>query len=225
MFPNATTRKETRMDRNMQWHQETRGKNVVAALEKNGFTAAYFPNLAGAAAHLIGLVPDNSSVGFGGSMTIKAMDVKPKLTEKGCALLDHGQEGLSPEARNDIRRKQLQADVFLCSSNALTMQGELVNVDGTGNRVAAMMFGPERVIIAVGTNKLVNNLEEARARIKAVAGPVNNKRLNYSNPCVQTGECMDCRSKTRICNLTTIIHRRPPFTDIHVLVIGEQLGY
>jgi L-lactate utilization protein LutB len=213
------------MDRNMQWHHETRGKNVVSALEKNGFTAAYFPDLARAAAHLISLVPDHSSVGFGGSMTIQAMDLKETLTKKGCTLLDHGQEGLSPEARNTIRRKQLHADVFLCSSNALTMQGELVNVDGTGNRTAAMMFGPERVIVAVGTNKLVGSLEEARARIKAVAAPVNNKRLNYPNPCVQTGECMDCRTKTRICNITSIIHRRPLFTDIHVLVIGESLGY
>jgi L-lactate utilization protein LutB len=158
-------------------------------------------------------------------MTIQAMDIKQQLTQKGCTLLDHGQEGLSPEARNAIRRKQLHADVFLCGSNAVTMQGELVNVDGTGNRVAAMMFGPERVIVAVGTNKLVNTLEEARARIKTVAAPVNNKRLNYANPCVQTGTCMDCRNKSRICNLTAIIHRRPPYTDIHVLVIGEELGY
>ncbi|MDR0239028.1 MAG: lactate utilization protein [Deltaproteobacteria bacterium] len=213
------------MDLNMQWHHEIRGKKAVEALEKNGFTAAYFPDRASAAAHLLSLVPDGASVGFGGSMTIQAMDIKPKLTQKGCTLLDHGIEGLTPAERSALRRKQLTSDVFLCSSNALTMQGELVNVDGTGNRVAAMMFGPERVIVVAGTNKLVNTLDEAHARIKAVAGPVNNKRLNYPNPCVQSGECMDCRSKSRLCNLTAIIHRRPPLTDIHVLVIGEALGY
>jgi len=213
------------MDLNMQWHNETRGKKVAEALEKNGFTAAYFPDRASAAAHLIGLVPDGASVGFGGSMTIKAMDIEQRLTQKGCTLFDHGKAGLTPEERTALRRKQLSAGVFLCSSNAVTMQGELVNVDGTGNRVAAMMFGPERVIVAVGTNKLVNTLEEAHARIKTVAAPVNNKRINTPNPCVQAGECMDCRSKSRICNLTTIIHRRPPLTDIHVLVIGEELGY
>jgi L-lactate utilization protein LutB len=213
------------MDINMQWHHEMRGKKVVSELEKNGFTAAYFSDCASAAAHLLSLVPDGASVGFGGSMTIQGMGLKERLTQKGCTLLDHGKAELTPEERNIIRRKQMNADVFLCGSNAVTMRGEIVNVDGTGNRVAAMMFGPERVIIAVGTNKLVSTLEEAHARIKAVAAPVNNKRLNYPNPCVETGECADCRSKSRICNLTTIIRRRPPFTDIHVLVIGEQLGY
>ena len=213
------------MDPNMQWHHETRGKQVVSELEKNGFTATYFSDRASAAAHLLSLVPDGAGVGFGGSMTIQGMDLKQKLAQKGCMLLDHGKAGLTPEERNSIRRKQLSADVFLCSSNAVTMQGEIVNVDGTGNRVAAMMFGPERVIIAVGTNKLVNTLDDAHARIKAVAAPVNNKRLNYPNPCVESGHCMNCRSKSRICNLTTIIRRRPPLTDIHVLVIGEVLGY
>ena len=213
------------MDPNMQWHHETRGKKVVSELEKNGFTAAYFSDRASAAAHLLSLVPDGAGVGFGGSMTIQGMDLKQQLTQKGCVLLDHGIAGLTPEERKDIRRKQLHADVFLCSSNAVTMQGEIVNVDGTGNRVAAMMFGPERVIIAVGTNKLVNTRDEAHARIKAVAAPANNKRLNYPNPCMESGHCMDCRSKSRICNLTTIISRRPPLTDIHVLVIGEPLGY
>ena len=213
------------MDTNMQWHIETRGKKAVAALEKNGFAAAYFPDRISAAAHLISLIPDGAGVGLGGSMTIRAMDIEARLLQKGCTLLNHSKEGLSLEERLSVRRKQLTATVFLCSSNAVTMQGELVNVDGTGNRVAAMMFGPERVIIAVGTNKLTGGLEEAHARIRAVAGPVNNKRLNLQNPCVQSGECMDCRNKSRICNLTTIISRRPPLTDMHVLVIGEDLGY
>ena len=213
------------MDPNMQWHHEIRGKKAVSALEKNGFAAAYFPDRISAAAHLLSLVADGSSVGFGGSMTIQTMDIKQKLVQKGCSLLDHAQEGLTLEERNAMRRKQLNADVFLCSSNAVTMQGEMVNIDGMGNRVAAMMFGPERVIIVIGTNKLVNTLEEAHIRIKTVAAPVNNKRINSSNPCVETGECVDCRNKSRICNLTTIIRRRPPLTDIHVLVIGEELGY
>jgi len=213
------------MDVNMQWHHEMRGKKAVEALAKNGFTAVYFPDRASAADHLISLVPDGAGVGFGGSMTIQAMDLAPKLLQKSCTLFDHGKAGLSPEERVVMRRKQLTADVFLCSSNAVTMHGELVNVDGTGNRTAAMMFGPERVIVAVGTNKLVNTLDEAHARIKTVAGPVNNKRLNLANPCVESGECMNCRSKSRICNITTIIRRRPPLTDIHVLVIGEDLGF
>jgi len=213
------------MDPNMQWYYETRGRKAVAELEKNNFTAAYFSDRASAAAQILKLVPDGAKVGFGGSMTIQAMGIREKLAEKKCTLLDHNKEGLALEERNAIRRQQLLSDVFLCSSNAVTMRGELVNVDGAGNRVAAMMFGPGRVIIVVGINKLVNTLEEAHERIKTVAAPVNNKRLNYQNPCVESGQCMNCRSKTRICNLTTILHRRPPLTDIHVLVIGEELGY
>ena len=165
------------MDLTMQWHREMRGKKVVAALEKNDFTAAYFPDSSSAAAHLLSLVPDGSSVGLGGSITIRAMDIPQKLIQKGCTLLDHWNVKLTPEERYSVRRKQLTADVFLCSSNAVTMQGELVNVDGAGNRVAAMMFGPGRVIIAVGMNKLVNTLEEAYARIKTIAALTNNKRL------------------------------------------------
>ncbi|MCL2790839.1 MAG: lactate utilization protein [Desulfobulbus sp.] len=213
------------MDPHMQWHHEMRGKKVVSALEKNGFTATYFQDRASAAAHLLSLVPDGASIGLGGSVTIQSMDIKHKLTQRGCTLLDHHGQGLSIDECNAVRRKQMHADVFLCSSNAVTMQGELVNVDGAGNRVASMMFGPKRVIIVVGTNKLVNTLDEAHDRIKTVAAPANNRRLNYPNPCVETGECMNCRSKTRICNLTTIIHRQPLFTDIHVLVVGEGLGY
>ncbi|MDR0477862.1 MAG: lactate utilization protein [Desulfobulbaceae bacterium] len=213
------------MDAHLQWYHEMRGKKVVAALEKNGFTAAYFSDRALAAAHLLSLVPDGASIGLGGSMTIKALGLWQRLTEKGCTLLDHHKEGLSPEERFAVRRSQLISDVFLCSSNALTMRGELVNVDGAGNRVAAMMFGPKRVVIVIGTNKLVNTLDEAHTRIRTIAAPVNNKRLNYGNPCVESGECMNCRSKNRICNLTTIIHRQPLSTDIHVLVVGEELGY
>jgi len=209
----------------MQWHREMRGKKVVAALEKNGFTAAYFPDSSSAATHLLSLVPDGGSVGLGGSITIRAMDIPQQLIQKGCTLLDHWNVKLTPEERYSVRRKQLTADVFLCSSNAVTMQGELVNVDGAGNRVAAMMFGPGRVIIVVGMNKLVNTLEEAHARIKTIAAPTNNKRLNFSNPCIQTGECMNCQGKSRSCNLTTIMNRRPLLTDIHVLIIGEELGY
>ena len=213
------------MDSNLQWHHEMRGKKAVEALAKNGFTAAFFPDRASAAVHLISLIPDGASIGFGGSVTIQTLDLRETLSQKGCVLLDHGKAGLTPEERNAIRRKQLTSDVFLCSSNAVTMRGELVNVDATGNRAASMMFGPERVIIAVGTNKLVDTLDEAHARIKTLSAPVNNKRLNYPNPCVETGECMDCRSKSRICNVTTILRRRPLLTDIHVLVIAEALGY
>ena len=213
------------MDSNVQWHNETLGKRAVAALEKNKFKAAYFSDRASAVAHLLSLVPEGSSVGLGGSETGRALQIRDKLTQKGCTLLDHQKPGLSREEVLAIRRKQLTSNVFICSTNALTLNGEMVNVDGTGNRVGAMIFGPERVIILTGTNKIVEDLDAAQKRIEHIAGPINNKRLNFPNPCATTGQCMDCRSETRICNITTILRRCPPLTDIHVVVVGEDLGY
>lgn len=113
----------------------------------------------------------------------------------------------------------------MTSTNAIIADGRLVNTDGTGNRVAAMIFGPKKVIVIAGTNKIVENLEEAEARIRMTAAPLNNKRLNRSNPCVTTGHCMDCQGPTRLCNVTTVLYKRPPVPDIHVLVVGEELGY
>lgn len=125
----------------------------------------------------------------------------------------------------EIRRKQLTCDVFLTGTNAVTIDGRLVNTDGVGNRVAAMIFGPKKVIIAVGINKIVKDIAEAEKRIKLYAAPMNNKRLNLPNPCIRTGECMDCQGPTRICNVTTILNKRPMLTDIHIFVVGEDLGF
>ena len=213
------------MDSNVQWHNEMVGKKAVAALQKNKFSAAYFPDAPSAVEHLLSLVADGASVGLGGSITGHEISIREKLREKGCTLFDHQQQGLSPEESLAMRHNQLSCKVFICGTNALTMQGELVNVDGIGNRVGAMIFGPERVIIVTGINKIVKDLNAAQQRIKDIAAPCNNKRLNLPNPCTQTGQCMDCQSDRRICNVTTILHRRPSLTDMHVIVIGESLGY
>ena len=124
-----------------------------------------------------------------------------------------------------IRRAQLTCDVFMTGSNAVTMDGKLVNVDGTGNRVAAMIFGPEKVIVVAGINKIVRDLDAAEERIRSVAAPVNNSRIGLPNPCVKTGECMDCQGPTRICNVTTIIGKRPNTTEMHVVIVGEDMGF
>ena len=104
-------------------------------------------------------------------------------------------------------------------------RGELVNRDAVGNRVAAMIFGLKSVFVIAGANKLVRDLEEAERRIRLVAAPLNNRRFATKNPCVQQGECVDCRSEARLCNITTVISRRPPLTDMHVLILGEALGF
>ena len=205
------------------WHDATLGQRAVKALEKNKFAAAYFPDAESAVSHILGLVPEGVSVGVGGSMTIQALGLTGKLP--GRTILDHNVPGLPKDEVREIRYKQLASDVFLTGTNAVTLKGELVNVDGTGNRVAAMFFGPKKIIVIAGANKIVRNLDEAQARIRMIAAPLNNKRLNLPNPCVQTGECMDCNNATRICNVTTIISRCPSLSEIHVILIGGQYGY
>jgi len=207
------------------WHYEALGNRVVESLRKNGFEAEFCASAADAAEKILALIPEGSSVGFGGSWTVKALGIQEKLSGKGNTILDHGAPGLSNEERMEVRKKQLTCDVFLSGTNAVTLDGKLVNTDGNGNRVAAMIFGPGKVIVVMGANKIVRDLESAEERIQMVAAPVNNKRLGLPNPCTQAGLCMDCQTQTRICNVTTVISKRPRSTPFHVFIVGEELGF
>ncbi len=207
------------------WHNETVGGAVVEALKKNGFDAEYCATADEAVQRLLDLVPDRASVGIGGSTTLKTLGVPEKLAERGATVLDHNAPGLTKEQKLDINRKQQVCDVFLSSSNAVTMDGELVNMDGTGNRVSAMIFGPGQVIVVAGTNKIVRDVAAAEERIQTKAAPMNNKRIGTPNPCVRAGVCQDCQGATRICNVMTIIGRKPGGTNIRVLIVGEELGF
>ena len=212
------------MDQNLQLHAAIIGQKTADALVKKGFSAEYLADQDEARKRLLELIPDGSGVGMGGSMTIKFMDIKGALEKKGCTIYDHN--GIAdPEEANAIRIKQLTCDVFLCSANAITKDGRLYNVDGRGNRVAAMIFGPGKVIVVAGINKIVNDLESADERVRMLAGPINNIRLNTGNPCTKTGVCADCAAPGRICNIATILHRRPSGANITVLLVGEALGY
>ncbi|SMC34948.1 lactate utilization protein [Sporomusa malonica] len=206
-------------------HNETLALKTVEALQKNRFASAYFQTAQEALEQLFSAIPANATVGIGGSWTLIQLELVEKLEARGNTVFCHHKPGLSPEEVLDIRRKQLTCDVFLTSTNAITEDGRLVNTDATGNRVAAMIFGPKKVIILAGVNKIVDTLNEAQERIRTTAAPLNNKRLNRPNPCVKTGYCVDCQGPTRLCNVTTIIHKRPPASDIHVWVVGEELGY
>jgi hypothetical protein len=205
-------------------HRVIVGNRTVEALLKKGYLAEYLPDGAAARGRLLELIPDHASVGFGGSMTVRSLDIKGELEKKGCALHDHNAEK-DPEKAEEARRKQLSCDVFLTSSNAITADGSLYNVDGKGNRVAAMVYGPAEVIIVAGVNKVVADLAAAEERVKSYASPMNNIRLHTENPCVKTGRCMDCSAPRRICNITTIISRCPNGAKIRVLMVGEAMGF
>lgn len=143
----------------------------------------------------------------------------------GVEVIDPYKPGLSPEEGLKVRRRGLTADVMIASSNAITLDGKLVNLDGMGNRVASMAFGPEKVILVVGMNKVMPDLDTAMARVKHYAAPVNATRLGLKNPCVETGLCADCKSPQRICNVWSIIEGHMIKGRIHVKLVGENFGY
>jgi len=207
------------------WHGEALGKKVAASLERNGFTAQYYEARGELIEAVLPLLEPGITVGFGGSMTVRELGIIEKAKERGCVLLDHNAPGLDAEARREILRRQLTADLFISGTNAVTLDGELVNVDGNGNRVAALSFGPKKTLVIVGVNKIVRDIDEAFARIELTASPKNNKRLNKPNPCTKTGYCMDCDTETRICRIYSVLKRRPAASDFSVFIVGEELGF
>lgn len=213
------------MNEQMKAEQQAMAVKTVEALQKNRFSAAYYPTAPAALAELFNVIPVDATVGIGGSWTLIQLEAVEKLEARGNTVYCHHKPGLTPEEILAIRRKQLTCDVFLTSTNAVTEDGRLVNTDATGNRVAAMIFGPKKVIVLAGVNKIVATVEAANERIRSKAAPLNNTRLNRPNPCVKTGCCVDCQGPTRLCNVTTVIHKRPPASDIHVWMLGEEAGY
>lgn len=174
-------------------------------------------------------IPEGSVVAFGGSMTLAETGTLELLREWDKAgritLLDRGKPGLSPAEIDEVLRRSFFADVYLTSVNALTEDGFLYNVDGNGNRVAAMIFGPKKVLVIAGTNKLVPDREGAVERVRQIAAPQNAKRLNRGTPCVQTGHCCDCLHSDRICCTYTFFGLQRDPNRMHVILIDEVLGY
>jgi hypothetical protein len=177
------------------------------------------------------MIPRGSVVGFGDSLTLRQIGVVDALAEGDYTFLDPYKPGISSEESLKLKRQALTADVFVTGTNALTLDGRIVNTDGLGNRVAAMLFGPSKVIIVIGINKIVATLEGALERIRKKAAPLNVKRhleFDPPPPCGETGICSDCNSPWRICNKTTVIERQYDNDKygpvITVVVVGEELG-
>lgn len=199
--------------------------NIIKKFKENNINGYYVKDKEELIKKIEEIVEENSVVSVGGSMTLFETGVIEHLRSGRYELLDRYKEGLSKEEIANIFRQAFSADAYFSSSNAVTEEGELYNVDGTGNRVAAMLFGPKKVVIVVGVNKIVKDIDEAIKRNREVAAPLNAKRLNRSTPCAKVGYCMDCRSKDRICNEYTIIRRQADPTRMHVIFVDEKLGY
>lgn len=207
------------------WLGRKRGERCVKNLSARGFDAHLASSAKAATTFVLGLVGDCETFGLGGSETIRGLGLLEELRAMGKTLYDHWVPGLTPEELQEIRLLQGRCDCFLCSVNAVSIQGELVSVDGIGNRVSAMTFGPRRVIVVAGSNKIVPDLEAAIRRVHEVAAPMRARSLGLETPCAETGVCVDCQSVRRICNITTILHRKPLLTDISVVIVNQELGF
>lgn len=197
---------------------------VIKNLEKRGIRGHYCDTKEEARDLILSMIPDQSVVSWGGSMTINALGVKEKLAERNVTTIDP-YSASTPDEGIERRRQGLTADYFLMSTNAITMDGELLNIDGTSNRVAALCFGPKKVIVVAGANKLARNLDDAYERAKLYAAVPNNVRLKTGNPCTVTGNCSNCLTKTCICcNIVTTRFSSTP-DRLHVILVNENLGF
>lgn len=214
------------MDRCLQVLAEKRIEKTIRNLQKNYMQGFHIHSREELFDKLEELIPAGNSVSFGGSMTLYETGVIDYLRgREDISLIDRDEPGID---RSEVTRRMKAAftsDVFLASSNAITENGELFNVDGRGNRVAAMIFGPESVVLVVGYNKIVANLDEAELRMKKIAAPANTIRLSCETPCTKTGECMDCSSPARICCTYVTMKQQREQNRIKVLILDESLGF
>lgn len=213
------------MDKNLEVIIKKRVDKIISALEKNNMDGYFVDDEEEAIAKIKEICHDGETVAVGGSESLSEVGVLDLLRSGKYNFLDRYEKGLTPEEMENIYRKTFFADTFFTGSNAITEEGFLYNVDGRGNRVAPMLYGPKKVVVVIGINKIVSNLEEAEIRMQKIAAPANCVRLNKTNPCTVTGECMNCSSKTRICNLYTVIKRQLTKGRISVIIVNKQLGY
>jgi L-lactate utilization protein LutB len=207
------------------WLWRKLGEKCLENLKKHGFDAHLVESVDEAKDLILKTVGDCETFGFGGSDTIRALGVMEELKRRGKIMYDHWQDGLSGEEDLEIRLRQGRCDCFLCSANAIAATGEVVNVDAIGNRTNGMTFGPKKVLIVAGMNKVAQDLEGALRRIREVAAPMRAKSLGMQTPCAETGFCTDCNAPQRVCRITTILHRKPMCTDITVILINRALGF
>ena len=202
------------------WRYEAIGKNITEVLKEKEFDAHYADNLEEAKKIVLDMIPEGAVIGFGGSVTLNQMGLVETFREGNYQLIDR----YNCEDHVQKYHEAMSSEYFVTGTNAITRTGELVNMDCSGNRVAAMIFGPRRVIVVVGANKVVENLDAAIARIKEIA-PINSKRNNHTTPCTISGFCEDCKTGKRMCNyLTVIYHGMKNPGRISVVVVGDEVG-
>ncbi|EJE7234261.1 lactate utilization protein [Clostridium sporogenes] len=213
------------MDKNVAWYIEKQAERTIKNLNSRNMEGYYINNIDQLFKKLKELIPEGSIVGVGDSMTLFEAGVIDFLRSGNFNFLDKYQDKLTSDEKREIYINNFSTDTFICSTNAITESGELYNIDGNGSRVAPMIYGPKQVILIVGINKIVKNIEEAESRVRRYAAPIDAKRLNKDTPCTKLGYCVDCKSPNRICNDFVVIRGQFIKGRIKVLILGENLGY
>lgn len=200
-----------------------RGQVLVQNLKKRHFEAFYCENRTAALEKALELIPEGASVGWGGAMSAEQIGLMDALRGRNVKLLDRS-KAETPQKRIALMKQCLLADVFLTGANALSLDGQMVNIDGNGNRVAAIVYGPDSVIVVAGMNKVCDTLEQAVQRARSVAAPANSQRFSIAAPCNSTGSCHNCTSVDCICNQILITRHCRPAGRIKFILVGEELG-
>lgn len=204
-------------------YYEKRGQILVKNLKKRHFDAYYCDTKADALAKALELIPKGATVGWGGVLSAHQIGLLEALNSGDYRTIDRD-KCATAEEKAQAAKDAMFADVFLTSANALSMEGEMVNIDGMGNRVSAIVYGPKEILVIAGMNKVVDTLEDAITRARTVAAPLNQQRFCLNNPCTVTGTCADCLSESCICNQILITRHCRPVGRIKFILVGEELG-
>lgn len=207
-----------------QMYYEKRAQVLLKNLRSRHFEAYYCPDREQALAKALELIPKGASVGWGGAMSAQQIGLIDAVKAGNYRAIDRD-TGVTPQEREALMKRCLTADVFLCGANALSLDGQMVSIDGTGNRLAAIVYGPEKVLVVAGMNKVCDTLEAAMTRARTVAAPMNKQRFPVQTPCEVTGACADCKSDGCICNQILITRNCRPNGRIKFILVGEELGF
>ncbi len=206
-------------------YYEMNAKTLITALEKRNMSACYVKTKEEALQKALSLIEEGSSVSWGGSESIKEIGLINELYKRDKNKLLDRAMATSPEEANKIMHDALSADYFLMSTNALTLDGELVNIDGNANRLAALLYGPKNIIMIVGMNKLVKDVDEGLSRIRNYTAPLNAVRLGCDTPCGKVGHCCDCTAPASMCCQIVTTRFSRVKDRIKIILVGEELGY
>lgn len=197
---------------------------LIQNLAERNIKAYYFNNFSEAKSKLYEMIPTDSTIGIGNSITLKNMNISNDLKNRGNAVFDKTTASTTEEIK-ELKRKSLLTDWYISGTNAISLEGHIVNMDHSGNRVAAMLYGPEKVAILIGINKIVDTLDEAIRRVRNISSPKNAKRAGLNPPCVTMEKCVDCRSKDRVCNNLVIIEGQNEIDRMNVFIVNEVDGF